>query len=114
MYDWQKKIIEGFKQGEMQIFFAGRGMGKSVIQQQIMAQQAEAMAREIDREVLWGMLADIGWTRVMLSRLQDNTHAIDITYWLEEHCQGAYERNGRDFLFENTKDATMFTLKWMA
>jgi len=114
MHDWQKKIVEGFKQGEMQIFSAGRGTGKSMIQQQIMNQQAEAMAREIDREVLWGMLTGIGWTRVMLSRLQDNRHAIDITYWLEENCQGAYERNGRDFLFEHSKDAIMFTLKWMS
>jgi hypothetical protein len=70
--------------------------------------------KEIDREVLWGMLTGMGWSRVMLSRLQDNRHAVDITYWLEENCQGAYERNGRDFLFENSQDATMFTLKWMA
>jgi hypothetical protein len=70
--------------------------------------------KEIDREVLWGMLTGMGWTGVMLSRLQDNRHAIDITYWLEENCQGAYEREGRDFLFEDSKDATMFTLKWIA
>ena len=84
------------------------------IQGVIMEEKSKELAREIDREVLWGMLTGMGWTRVMLSRLQDNKHAIDITYWLEENCQGAYEREGRDFLFENTKDATMFTLKWMA
>lgn len=71
------------------------------------------MAQEIDREILWGMLTGIGWTRVMIDRLQDNNHAIDITYWLVEHCQGAYERNGRDFLFENSKDASYFILKWV-
>ena len=84
------------------------------IQGVIMEEKSKELAREIDREVLWGMLTGMGWTRVMLSRLQDNKHAINITYWLEEHCQGAYERNGRDFLFEHSKDATMFTLKWMA
>jgi hypothetical protein len=71
------------------------------------------MAREIDREVLWGMLKGIGWTRVMLDRLQDNKHAIDITIWLEENIKNPFERNGRDFIFEDPKDATMFILRWV-
>ena len=73
----------------------------------------EAMAREIDREILWGMLKEIGWTRVMLDRLQDNKHAIDITYWLEANCKFAFERNGRDFIFESKQDATLFILRWV-
>ena len=71
------------------------------------------IAREIDREVLWGMLKEIGWTRVMIDRLQDNNHAVDITHWLVENCQGAYERNGRDFIFEDEKDAVNFILRWL-
>jgi hypothetical protein len=70
------------------------------------------MAREIDREILWGMLEGIGWTRVMLPRLIDNHHAVDIGYWLEENCKHSYERNGRDFMFESTKDANWFKLRW--
>jgi hypothetical protein len=72
------------------------------------------MQKEVDREILWGMLKELGWTRVTLSRLQDNKHAIDISYWIEEYCTGAYEREGRDFIFENPKDASMFILKWFA
>ena len=83
------------------------------IQDEIIDRAGKEMAREIDREVLWGMLVGIGWHRVMLSRLQDNNHAVDITYWLREHCTGAYERNGRDFIFEDGKDATMFIMKWL-
>ena len=70
------------------------------------------LAREVDREILWGMLQGMGWTRVMLPRLIDNHHAIDITYWLEENCRQAFERNGRDFLFESVKDANWFKLRW--
>jgi hypothetical protein len=70
------------------------------------------MADEIDREVLWGMLAGIGWHRVMLPRFVDNHHAIDITHWLEDHCKRAYERSGRDFIFEDSKDANWFILRW--
>lgn len=86
---------------------------KQSIEDELLAEAGKQMANEIDREILWGMLQGIGWTRVMLDRLQDNKHAVDIGYWLEEHCQGAYERNGRDFIFENSKDATMFILKWV-
>jgi hypothetical protein len=82
--------------------------------EQIQEELGKEMARETDREVLWGMLQGIGWTRVMLPRLIDNHHAIDITYWLEENCRQAFERNGRDFLFENVKDANWFKLRWMS
>jgi hypothetical protein len=83
------------------------------LEEQLIERASNELSREIDREVLWGMLKDIGWTRVMIDRLQDNNHAIDITHWLEENCQGAYERNGRDFIFESEKDVTMFILRWV-
>jgi len=75
-------------------------------------QAAKHMSQEIDREVLWGILKGMGWHRIMLPRLIDNNHAIDISIWLKQYCQGAYERNGRDFIFENEKDFTMFALRW--
>jgi hypothetical protein len=83
------------------------------IEEQILEQAGNELAREIDREILWGMLQGIGWRRYMLDKLQDNNHAIDITCWLKTNCQGSYYRNGRDFLFESEKDATMFILRWM-
>lgn len=83
------------------------------LEEQYAEQAAQAMAREIDREMLWGMLKEIGWTRVMLDRFTDNKHAVDISYWLEENCTGAYERNGRDFIFEKEKDASLFILRWV-
>jgi hypothetical protein len=74
--------------------------------------KSKEMACEIDREVLWGMLEGIGWTRVMLPRLVDNNHAIDITYWLENNCKHPHERSGRDFMFESQQDANWFKLRW--
>jgi hypothetical protein len=84
-----------------------------ILEQEMLEAKAKEMQQEMDREILWGMLSEIGWTRVMLDRLQDNNHAVDITHWLKENCKGAYERNGRDFLFELEKDASMFILKWV-
>jgi len=83
------------------------------IEEEILNKAGKEMAREIDREVLWGMLKEIGWTRVILDRLQDNKHAVDITYWLEENVKNPFERKGRDFIFENQKDAVNFILRWM-
>jgi hypothetical protein len=84
-----------------------------VLEQQMKDRLAKEIANDIDREVLWDMLKGIGWTRVMISRLTDNNHAIDITYWLEDNCKQSYERNGRDFIFEDPKDATTFILRWI-
>jgi hypothetical protein len=83
------------------------------IEQEIADKMGNDMAREIDREILWGMLEGIGWTRIMLDRLQDNKHAIDITIWLEENIKNPFERNGRDFIFEDSKDALLFILRWV-
>jgi hypothetical protein len=82
------------------------------LEQEIITGAGNAMAREIDREVLWGMLQGIGWTRVMLPTLVDNYHAVDITHWLALNTKKAYERSGRDFLFESAKDAQWFVLRW--
>jgi hypothetical protein len=84
------------------------------LEQAIINGKATEMSQEIDREVLWGMLEGLGWTRIMLPRLIDNHHAIDITYWLEDNCKDAYERNGRDFMFESQRDANWFRLRWLS
>ena len=82
------------------------------LEEELLNKAGKEMAREIDREILWGMLRDLGWRRVMLDRFTDNNHAIDITYWLEANCKNSFERSGRDFIFEDSKDAVNFILKW--
>jgi hypothetical protein len=73
---------------------------------------AKRMAEDIDREVLWGLFEGLGWTRFKITRLTDNNHAIDITNWLLDNCKGQFERNGAEFLFEDSKDAVLFMLRW--
>jgi hypothetical protein len=67
---------------------------------------------EANRLFHWRRLQDMGWISVTIDRLQDNSYAVDITYWLKENCQGCCERLGRNFLFENNKDAVLFILRW--
>jgi hypothetical protein len=83
------------------------------LEEQMADKLGTQIAREIDRETLWGMLTELGWHRVMIDRLQDNKHAIDITLWLEENVKNPYERNGRDFIFAAERDAVNFILRWV-
>jgi len=82
------------------------------IQDEMIEFKAKQLSDEIDREVLWGMLEGIGWHRVMLPRLTDNNHAVDIAHWLALNCKNSHERSGRDFLFESARDADWFVLRW--
>jgi hypothetical protein len=59
-----------------------------------------------------GELLATRWTRVTLSRFIDNHHAVDISYWLDEHVKNPVEREGANFIFENSQDALMFILRW--
>jgi hypothetical protein len=82
------------------------------LQDKLLEEAGKDLAREIDREVLWGMLEGIGWHRVMLPTLGDAYMAVDIITWLEDNCKNPYERSGRDFIFESQKDANWFKLRW--
>ncbi len=85
---------------------------KLTLEQTIMDQAAKQIANDIDREILWELLEDAGWSRVSVSRFVDNKHAVDISEWLKANCQNDYERDSRDFLFESESDAVLFTLRW--
>ena len=83
------------------------------IEEEILNKAGKAMANEIDREILWGMLASMGWIRVMLPTLGDGVQAVEIIVWLENNCKNPYERQGRDFIFESQQDANWFKLRWL-
>jgi hypothetical protein len=82
------------------------------LQDKILEELGTNMQSQVDREILWGILIGMGWTRVKLSRFIDNYHAVDITYWLDEHVNNPFEREGADFIFENSHDALIFILRW--
>jgi hypothetical protein len=82
------------------------------LEKEIIEELGTQMQSQVDREILWGMLIGLGWTRVTLDKLHDNKHAVDITYWLEENIKNPFERAGRDFIFEDAKDAVNFILRW--
>ena len=62
------------------------------LEKEILDELGTKMQSEIDREIMWGMLKNLGWRRVNLNRFTDNNHAVDIT---------------------DDKEATLFQLRWM-
>ena len=83
------------------------------IEQQIIEELGTQMQSEIDKEILWGMLVGIGWTRVLLPRFDSREHAVDVLYWLDANCKNPYERKGGEVIFEQESDAVNFILKWL-
>jgi hypothetical protein len=83
------------------------------IEEDIAYKMSMQMQQEIDKEILWGMLKGLGWTRVTLSSETAMTSATNIKEWLSVNCSGPYEKHRSDFIFEDSKDASMFILRWM-
>ncbi len=84
------------------------------LEEEIATDLSRQMAESIDFEIIADIMCRFGWVRVDLTPFTDNYHAVDITYWLDENCKGEYKRNGRYFLFENSKDANWFRLRWLS
>lgn len=82
------------------------------LQDQIIEELGTQMQSEIDKEIMWGMLQGIGWTRVTLPRFDSREHSVDVVLWLEANCKNPYERKGSEVIFENSVDAVNFIMRW--
>ena len=87
-------------------------MAMKDLEKQIIDELGTQMQSEIDKEILWGMLVKIGWTRVLLPRFDNRDHAVYVFEWAEQHCKNPHERKGNEFIFESKVDAVNFTLRW--
>lgn len=71
-----------------------------------------ALQEEIDAEIMFNVLQQMGWHCVELSTPADEIVAAK---WLMKNNSGKYHRRsgGWRWLFENEKDAVMFSLRWL-
>ena len=91
------------------------------LQEEILKDIAANIQQDIDSKVMYSLMmmywkTQGGWYPVKISRFQDNHHAVDITYWLAD--QGLvdkedYYREGSEFVFQESKHATLFALRWV-
>lgn len=86
-------------------------MSKTV-EEQLADHLAEELSQALDDELMADMLVALGWTKVKRDYYLNNRDAVDRKVWLEENCQGHYKSLGVHFVFEDSRDATMFILKW--
>jgi hypothetical protein len=75
------------------------------------ARAAKEISDEIDSEIMFDMLVQIGWTRVHLNR-PPRPIARDINTWMHTECKHLWKHRGRQWIFENQDEAAMFKLTW--
>jgi len=83
------------------------------LEKQMVERASKQLANDIDREVLWGMLQAIGWTRIMLPNETAMLNATLIKEWLLINCKQSHEHHRSDFIFEDVRDANWFVMRWL-
>ena len=74
---------------------------------------AKILQQEIDNEILIETFVESGWTKVILKELPTFEDSGSIAYWLGENCKGMYKSFPHNiYLFEDSKDAELFILRW--
>lgn len=82
------------------------------LQEHVINDMAKQISQEIDFEILAGMLVELGWTRIVLAPMtQEQSLAVD--GWIKEYCKSPVETMGLVWLFEDSKEANWFALKWL-
>jgi hypothetical protein len=73
---------------------------------------AKNMADDIDFEIMTTILLEGGWTKVVLEPMTWERGA-EIDLWVHKNIKGKSHDRGLVWLFEDSKDAMMFSLRWL-
>jgi hypothetical protein len=82
------------------------------LEDEIITNMATQMSKEIDFEILTGMLCELGWRKIILSPMthEDST---EVDVWTKKHVKGHFETMGLVWVFEQEDDANWFALRWL-
>ena len=75
-------------------------------------QAAKILQEEIDREILFDMLTQVGWTRVELASKWLSVTGIELHEWRKANLTGRWYAHENVWIFEKAEDAVVFTLRW--
>lgn len=79
------------------------------IDQTVQADFMHALQEEIDTEILFDLMKQLGWHSVELDTPVDEQVAAE---WLSKNASGKYKGRRQHWVFENEKDAVVFSLRW--
>lgn len=82
------------------------------LQDEILEKISKEMAGEIDFELLTDALVACGWTKVVLERGALPCTGVELHEWRERNLLGEWRAHNRVWLFEDPRDAVIFTLRW--
>lgn len=83
------------------------------LEQEISEVLAAEIAAEIDFSIIAEMLKSMGWVEIKFNPTMEAELVQEIKQWLEVNCKGQRHSHGNLFLFEDSRDAVNFTLKWL-
>jgi len=83
------------------------------LSEELIKESAKLMQEEIDWQILCSLLVETGWTKVYINW---SNMSASKSHYIKEWCRntltGHYKGRSGTWLFENEKDAIIFTLKW--
>jgi len=82
------------------------------LEEQIINDAGKTIANEIDFEILYSMLKELGWRKVVLSPMTWE-QGLEVDAWTEKHVKGPFETMGLVWIFEDEEDANWFALRWL-
>ena len=74
---------------------------------------ANAIREGIDRELMFDLLASIGWTKVVLSNKFVPVPSREFYEWRKKNLTGQYKAHENLWVFEKSEDAAIFILRWL-
>lgn len=87
-------------------------MSNVSLEDEIANSLAESIAKEIDFEIISGMLIEMGWTKVVLRPMTWETGA-EIDLWTESNVKRKFQTMGLVWIFEDPAEANWFALRWL-
>ncbi len=79
------------------------------LEEELAATLSKELAQEIDNEILVDMMVLGGYKKVKWTKLVNASMAA----WCMENCAGHWDQLGSYFLFKDSNDAVMFSLRWL-
>jgi hypothetical protein len=82
------------------------------LEEELVADMSQAIADEIDWEIMCNLMTQVGWHKVEASTQYSTNDYSKLKEWLNEYIKGHYKCRFNTWLFERSEDAVWFALRW--